>query len=232
MDATNTQTKAALLSKSFIFEALDESTQLELAARGRVQSHNAGDVIFSAGAAGDSMMAIAQGSVRISMLTPTARNVDLAELSTGEVFGEVAMLDGGERSADAHAVTNCTLVVLERQTLFAVLKTQPDMAVHLIELLCGRLRRSDERMMEFAFLQLPTRIAKTLLRISQRDGGASKPLSKLAVSQTEIANMIGGTRENVNRCLRNWQKADVVTLQDGWIHLSDRAELERLADDF
>lgn len=223
--------KVKLLAKSFIFQALDEGTQCALAARTRVQQYEAGELIFSTGDSGLSMMAIAQGSVRISTLSPTSRNIVLADLGAGEVFGEVAMLDGGERSADARASTNCTLIILERRSLLAVLKAQPDIGLRLIELLCGRLRRSDQRMMEFAFLQLPARIAKTLLRVSQGDVEGTPRLDKLALSQSEIADMIGGSRENVNRCLRTWQKSGLIAMKDGWLVISDRAELERLAED-
>lgn len=230
MTNTDQDLKTRLLGKSFILQALDERTQGALAARARVQTYKAGEQIFSTGSSGSSMMAIAEGAVRISTLSPTARNVVLADLATGEVFGEVAMLDGGERSADAHASTNCTLIILERRALFEVLKEKPDFALHLIELLCGRLRRSDQRMMEFAFLQLPARIAKTLLRVSQRSGEGGPPLAKLALSQLEIADMIGGSRENVNRCLRTWQKTGLIDLKEGWLVICDRDGLERLAD--
>jgi len=231
MKTAEADLKRKLLGQSLVFQALDTPTQVALAATGRLKSYQAGDLIFDVGSGGQSMMAIAQGSVRISILTPTARRVVLADLPTGEVFGEIALLDGGERSADAHALSNCTLVVLERRALMAVLNDQPEFALPLIELLCARLRRSDERMMDFAFLQLPTRIAKTLLRMSAGHDKTAKPQSRLSVSQSEIADMIGGTRENVNRCLRKWQATGLIDLKDGWLILLDRAGLQAVAED-
>lgn len=221
--------KRQLLAKSFIFEALGEQTQTDLAALGRVKQYMSGDAIFHAGDAGQSMMAIAQGEVRISTLSPTAKRVVLTDLSVGDVFGEIALLDGGERSADAHASTNCTMITLDRSAIFSVLNAQPELALKLVAFLCARIRRSDERMMDFAFLQLPVRISKTLLRVSAGSGEIdAKPAVRLSLSQSEIADMVGGTRENVNRCLRKWQKSGLIDLKDGWLIILDRPGLQRL----
>jgi len=232
MHNSDTIQKQDLLSKSFVFGILDHEIQLELAEKARLVRYSAGDTIFDQGSTGQSMMAIAKGSVRVSALAPTARNVVLADLQPGDVFGEIALLDGGERSADVRASTNCELVVLERRHLLPYLKEQPDLAVKMITLLCGRLRKSDERMMECAFLRLPERIARTLLRISSGlDGDPANAKNRLSLSQSEIADMIGGTRENVNRCLRRWHKAGIIDLRDGWLFILDRNELAKLAGD-
>ncbi len=231
MNEQQNVSKEKYLSRSFIFNALDEQSKQELASYSYIKRFSAGDVIFNAGDPGQSMMAIAEGSVRVGMLTPSARDVTLAELNAGDVFGEIAMLDGGERSANVKALTNCTLVVLERRALLEVLQRNPDLSIRLIELLCHRVRRSDERMMEIAFLDLPARLAKALLRVTVTAPGSSeKPLTKLSLSQSEIASMIGNTRENVNRCLRKWKQAGIIDLKDGWLIVKDRAHLERIAE--
>ncbi|MEM5585268.1 Crp/Fnr family transcriptional regulator [Roseibium sp. AS2] len=222
--------KEKLLSKSFIFDALDSKTQQELANFSYIKRFAAGDIIFTMGLPGQSMMAIAEGSVRVSMFTPSDREVTLNDLTVGDVFGEIALLDGQERSASVTALTNCTLVVLERRALLDILQHNPEFSIKLIELLCQRVRRSDERMIEIAFLDLPARLAKLLLRLSTAaPATADKPLSKLSQSQSELAGMIGNSRENVNRCLKKWQKADVIDLQGGWLILKDRSRLEALA---
>lgn len=221
--------KAKLLGASFVFGALNEAARHDLAANARIQHFKAGDVIFSAGTHGSSMMAIAKGSVRISALTPTARDVVLAELQVGEVFGEITLLDGGERSADAIAQTNCTLVVLERRALLQLLGKTPEALIRLMELLCQRIRVSDERMMELAFLPLPVRMARSLLRASGEKSGASVT-TKLSLTQTEIANTIGSSRENVNRALRKWQGLGLIELQDGWLIILDRDGLVNIAN--
>ena len=213
-----------LLSKSSVFGRLSETARKDLAAHGFERDYAAGETIFLAGSPGHCMMAIARGSVRISMLTPTARDVVLADLIAGDVFGEVAMFDGGERSADAIALTNCSLSIFERRTVLAILERHPDAALHLVKLLCARLRRSDERMSEIAFMDLPSRLARALLRMTQ--SREPRRLAKTSLSQTELANLIGSSRENVNRCLRNWQKRGLIELDKGWVIIPDRDALE------
>lgn len=223
--------KEKLLNQSFIFKALDDQEKRELAAFAQIKRYDAGDIIFNMGAPGHSMMAIAEGTVRVEMPTIGGRDVTLTELRTRDVFGEIALLDGGERSASIRAITNCTLVVLERRSLLVVLQRNAKLSIKLIELLCERVRRSDERMVEIAFLDLPSRLARVLLRLTVAPPASTyKPLSRLSQSQSEIARMIGNTRENVNRCLRKWQHAQLVELKDGWLIVRDRAGLEKLAE--
>lgn len=231
MEAEGDFNKEKLLGKSFVFEALDSQARQELASFAFVKRYKSGETIFIAGATGQSMMAIAEGIVRVSMLTPGAREITLNDLHAGDVFGEIALLDGGERSATVKALTNCTLIVLERRSLLDVLQRNPKLSIHLIELLCHRVRRSDERMIEIAFLELPVRLARLLLRLTEAaPGSTDKPLKKLSQSQSELASMIGNSRENVNRCLRKWQKADLIQLKDGWLILEDREALEAIAE--
>lgn len=222
--------KNRFLARSFVFAALDHAAREALAVSSVVRQVKAGEAIFHEGDPGHSMIAIAEGVVRISTISPNAHEIVLAELAAGEVFGEIALLDGRERSASAHALTNCTLVVLERRALLEAMQSRPVLAQSLIEVLCARIRRSDERMMEIGFLPIPVRLANALLRVSapnDRQGG--RPRAKVAVSQGDLANMIGSSRENVNRCLRGWQKAGVIDLKDGWILIPDREALQRVS---
>lgn len=231
METDGELNKEKLLSKSFIFEALSSQAKRELASYSYVKRFAAGDVIFNMGDPGLSMMAIAEGSVRVSMLTSKAREITLNDLQPGDVFGEIAVLDGNERSASTRALTNCTIVILERRSLLDVLQRDPQFSIQLIGLLCRRVRRSDERMVEIAFLDLPSRLAKLLLRMTVSPPGSDdRPLTKLSQSQSELADMIGNTRENVNRCLRKWQKADLITLRGGWLIIEDRPRLQAIAD--
>lgn len=223
--------KEKLLGQSPIFRALDPDARRDLAAFAHVRRYAAGEVIFTMGSPDQSMMAIAEGTVRVEVVTPTGRDVTLSDLRPGDVFGEIALLDGGERSATVRALGSCTLVVLERRLLLDVLQRNPKLAIRLIELLCQRVRRSDERMMEIAFMSLPTRLARLLLRLSvSPPARPDAPLSRLSFSQSDLAKMIGNTRENVNRCLRKWQDGQLIDLRDGWLILNDRAGLEAIAD--
>jgi CRP/FNR family transcriptional regulator, cyclic AMP receptor protein len=219
---------ARLLSKSLLFGALDEGARHELAGHARRQSFNRGEPIFHVGAPGQSMMVILSGSVRVSLPGPRGKGVILADLPPGELLGEVALLDGKERSADAAALTKCELVVLERRDVVAFLEKRPDVCLKLLKLLCAKLRKADQRMSDIAFLELSVRLAKVLL---DRIGSVSRAgaIPKLSLSQTELAGMIHANRENVNRCLRHWQRQRIVDLDKRWIIIKQLEVLRAVA---
>lgn len=201
-----------LLEKSALFKTLDEQGRRELLAHAIPRRFTVGEPICHVGEPGSNMMAVVLGTVRISLPTLKGREVILADLPAGELFGEIAMLDGKSRSANATALTNCELLVLERRDVLAVLEKNPAACLKMMEILCGRIRRSDERMADIAFFELPSRLAKTLLHYPAQGRGPAK----ISLSQRELAEMAGGTRENVNRCMRDWQRRGILQLKDRW----------------
>ena len=201
-----------LLEKCALFSALDELGRRELVSHAWPRSVAAGEPICHLGDPGHNMMAIVVGTVRVSLPTVRGREIILADLPAGELFGEIAMLDGKSRSANAKALTKCELLVLERRDVLPVLEKYPAACLRMMEILCARIRRSDERMSDIAFFDLPVRLAKTLLHYPPQGHGPAK----LSLSQRELAEMAGGTRENVNRCMREWQRRGILELRDRW----------------
>jgi CRP-like cAMP-binding protein len=220
---------AQILRKSLLFGALDDRARRELAERVHRRSFAVGEPIFHVGAPGQSMMVILNGTVRVSLPGPKGKVVILADLTAGELLGEIALLDGRERSADAAALTKCDMLVLERRDVVAFLEKRPDLYLKLLELLCARLRKSDQRMSDIAFFELSSRLAKVLLeRVGKPGSSGVKP--RLSLSQAELASMINATRENVNRCLRNWQQQGIVDVSERWITVLRRDMLEAIVD--
>jgi CRP/FNR family transcriptional regulator, cyclic AMP receptor protein len=209
-----------MLRRCALFAGIEESSIKLLASHAHRRRHPAGEVIFRIGSPGQSMMAVLAGTVRISAPSPDGKDIVLADVGAGEVFGEIALLDGKDRSADAMALTNCDLLVLERRDMMAFLERHPAVYGSLLVVLCDRLRRADQLIGEIAFLDLPTRLAKALLRVA---GGTAQ--AKLALSQRELGTMIGGTRESVNRCLREWHRRGLIQLEEGWIIIRDAPAL-------
>jgi CRP/FNR family transcriptional regulator, cyclic AMP receptor protein len=201
-----------LLQKCMLFAVLDEKGRHEIAAHAHSRSFAAGQSICRLGDRGDTMMAVAVGTVRVSLPSAMGKQLILADLPPGELLGEIALLDGRPRSANATALTNCQLVILERRDVLPFLERNPAACLKLMEMLCGRLRRSDERLYDIAFFDLPVRLAKTLLHCVRQGEGETK----LSQSQHELAELAGGTRENVNRCLRGWQRQGILDLKDRW----------------
>jgi CRP-like cAMP-binding protein len=108
------------------------------------------------------------------------------------------------------------------------LERSPTARLNLMQLLCGRIRRSDERMAEIAFFDLPARLAKALLRYPAQGRGPHK----LSLSQRELAEMAGGTRENVNRCLREWQRRGILELKNRWTIILKPEALQAIEDPY
>ena len=214
-----------VLEQSPLFAQLDENSQHELISLAMPRSFGAGEPVCRVGDPGGSMMAVLAGTVRISMPTVKGKEVILADLRPGQLFGEIALLDGKPRSANATALTKCDLLVLERRNVIPFLERNPAACLQLMELLCARIRRSDERMADLAFFELPSRLAKVLLRYASEKTGAEV---RLSLSQTELAEMVGATRENVNRCLRDWHRRGIVKLKGGWTIILDTEQLRGL----
>ena len=162
MADTRLQIETALRA-SFIFPVLGPTDRERFIASARPQSWRAGEPIFFMGDVGTSMMLVQTGEVKIGYPSPDGRAVVLGELKAGAIFGEIALLDGGARSADATASTNCTLLVFERKEFVGLLENNWPLAEAVLKLVCARLRRSDERMADLAFFDLPQRLAKALI---------------------------------------------------------------------
>jgi CRP/FNR family transcriptional regulator, cyclic AMP receptor protein len=156
----------------------------------------------------------------------------LAIFQPGEVFGEIALLDGKERTADARALTACDLAILERRDVFAFLERQPNAWPRLVEVLCDRLRSTDQHIAEVALMQLPVRLAKALLRIADTDAtsGGGPAGGTVQLSQRELGNLVGAARESVNKCLREWQRSGLVRIVGTSITIADPHMLRALAE--
>ena len=211
----------------------------ELAARSRVEHVRRGRTIFRKGSSGLALMAVLRGTVKICTVSRNGREAVLNLIGPGNVFGEIAVLDGGPRTADAVAGSDCEILVLDRRDLLPILGANPDIAQRLIEVLCGRLRRTSEQLEDVFFLDLPGRLAKMLLR--PVDEAAKVPGAKMAgakengresslpLTQRELGEMIGTSRESINKQLHKWQRAGIVRIGRGGIELRRPEALRRLA---
>lgn len=222
--------KRKLVEGHALFEGLSRPDLDNLLARARVEYHPAGSRIFEKGSPGRSMMAILRGSVRISAsAAATRRELVLATLRSGEIFGEIALLDGQRRTADATAVTDCELLVLDRREFIPFLEQRPEASLQLLKIFCHRLRLTNEHVEHAVFEHLNGRLARTLLHLGNpcEQEGRKKSFS-VRVSQQELADMVGATRESVNKRLRGWQNAGIVRLESRLIVIMDVGAIEAL----
>jgi CRP-like cAMP-binding protein len=202
--------RVRVLGGSRLFAALPEPALGALAAAMTERPAASGQAIFQQGDPGTAMFALLAGQVRIVVGGGDGREHVLRVAGPGEVFGEVAVLDGQPRTADAVAATNCRLLVLERRRLLSLMEQQPSLAVNLLAVLCDRLRSTSTQVEGLLFHSLPKRLAAVLLDLlAARRGHA------IDITQAELGQLTGATREWVNKTLRAWHAAGLVALQPG-----------------
>ena len=228
MRALTAAEKRKLFERHALFGILSAEEIDALVLRARFEQYPAGHLIFARGTPGRSMMAVLSGGVRISTTSPNGREVVLAILNPGEVFGEMALLDGGERTADAIALSDCGLLVIDQRDFIPFLESRTDLCIRFLRLLSQRLRRTDELVEMALFERLETRLAKALVQLAgSGDGRQAGPPFLLRVSQQELSDMVGAARENVNKLLRTWQRAGLLELGKRRIVIRDLDALER-----
>ncbi len=215
------------LRRSFLFPLLSPDERDRFIAAAHPRAWRAGASIFVMDDPGTSMMLVRTGTVRIGYPTPEGRTFLLAELGPGAVFGEIALLDGGPRSADATAATDCTLLAFERRDFLPLIQHNWALGEAVLKVVCGRLRNADAHIADLAFSDLPGRLAKTL--IARAQPGPKGTPSQVSDTQGALAAMVGGSREAVNRCLRKWQKDGLVEMSDGRILVPDPEALASAA---
>jgi CRP-like cAMP-binding protein len=210
-----------LLRSSPFFSRLGDSEADAILAQATVARHAEGALIFAKGDPGNSMMAVLRGRVMISSPSVDGRQVVLTTFREGDVFGEIALLDGKERTAD-----------VARRSLLVLLERRPELAHQLLIVLCERIRRTNEQVEDFAFLHLETRIAKALLRLVQQEGQrTSAPHPGLKISQRALGEIVGSSRESVNKHLQDWKRSGIIELEKGSILIRDVEALAALASE-
>lgn len=205
-----------------MFGALGADLLQRLGRRALLRKVKRGATIFRKGDPGECLFAVCSGSIKISTPSSEGKEVVLNVLRAGEVFGEIALLDGRPRTADAIAVSDCELLVLERRDFLPVMREQPDASLKLIELLCAKLRSTSEHVEDLVFLDLSSRLAKALLRLSKS--------GRITMTQREIGQMIGMSRESTNKQLRAWESEKLLRIERGAIILKKPEALAAWAE--
>src|SRR5215210_1181378 len=223
----STLSQREVLRRSPLFARLGDEETDAILAHARVAKYAAGDQIVVKGDPGDSMMAVLNGHVSISTASPGGRHVVLSVLHDGDIFGEIALLDGKERTADVNALTDCEILIVPRRSLWSLLEHRPDVCIELMLVLCERLRHTNQQVEDLAFLDLASRMAKALLRILDESGASQTRAEPAAIriSQRALGELVGGSRESVNKHLHAWKELDIVSIENGAIVIRDIAAL-------
>jgi CRP/FNR family cyclic AMP-dependent transcriptional regulator len=223
--------RAAVIARTAMFGALDREVLRRLGAMARAKSFRPDQVVFSKGDPLQGLYVIERGRVKISTTSPAGREIALNLLGDGDVFGEVALADGGARTADAVACEPTRLLVLDRTEIVPFLEANPEIMRHMLVALAQRVRWISSRFEDAAFLSLPARVAKRLLLLGEHFGVGSAACLRLTVSlpQRELASHMGVTRETINRLIQDWRDSGLIKVDRGVIVLSDLRRLGEIA---
>ena len=209
-----------MLRRAPLFEALDEEGTKALRAGVTDVGLARGERLFDEGDAGDALYVVLDGKVKLTRTSADGRENLISLMGPGEMFGELSLFDLRARTMSASAVTDVRLAALRHDDLRAWLTGRPDVAMHLLAALARRLRRTNEVMSDLVFTDVPGRVAKALLDLAERFGVQQEDGLQVShdLTQEELAQLVGASRETVNKAL-----ADFVAR--GWIQLHPKSVL-------
>ena len=214
-----------------IFAHLEPERLQPLMGKLRPRRYARGEVIFHEDDPGDRMHIIVEGSVKISVTSEDGREKNLALFKPADCFGEMALLDGSNRSATATALEALETLVLMRDDFQDFLTENPQVAADITNLLSQRLRNVNQMLVDTAFLDVPTRVAKQLLTLAASYAGDAEPSEPRVVplGQEELASLVGASRETVSRALTSYRRMGILTTSHRRIVINDLKGLERMA---
>jgi CRP-like cAMP-binding protein len=221
---------AELLLATDLFGGMDPSLAEQVAQRLVRKRYRRGQPLFHQGDPGDALYVLVDGSVSVVMSSENGDRMVLTTLHPPDVLGEIALLDGGVRSASAEAVEETTTLMLSRGTFLELMREHPPLVEHLLRALGRLVRRLSEQASDFVFLDLPGRVAKVLLRLAE-DAGHDMPgiPAEITVTQGLLAEMAGGSRQSVNQILQSFQQRGVLELHGRRLLINDPDQLRRRA---
>jgi CRP/FNR family transcriptional regulator, cyclic AMP receptor protein len=224
-------TAKTVVERDSLFRGLPKATVARIAALGLRRVYEKGAVVFMRGDPGDSLCGVVRGRVRISASLAAGKEVFLNIMEPGDSFGEIALLDGQPRTATATAMVRTELIVFPRERFLGLLSTEPQLAAHLIQLLCRRVRWTAQLMEDAALLSVPARIAKRLLSLARLQGVGASGNTRLTISQEELAQFLSVSRQVVNQHLQLLKAKGWIRSGRGQVTICDAQSLETLAQE-
>ncbi|MFL5881108.1 MAG: Crp/Fnr family transcriptional regulator [Actinomycetota bacterium] len=221
------QHRAAVLARTELFCGIDEATRRRIAKHVAERVVEPGQCVFAQDEPGDRMYVLAEGAVKLFVSSRDGGIVELVRHRPPATFGEVALLDGGPRTASAEARERSTLlVVVTRPELLRLLRTEDQVAEALLRTLGTIVRRTTRQVTDLAFLDLQGRVARQLLVLAGDGNGTART----SVTQAELASMVSGARQTVNQALRSLESRGYIRASGRSFEILDRGRLEDLAD--
>lgn len=208
-----------ILRGSSLFRGVPEAALASTAALCRNRTYGRGETVFCEGTTGDRLYGVISGRLLITTGSADGSELHLNVAEAGEILGEIAFLDGGLRTASARATETFTCFEIERTAFVQLLARTPELSNQLMQLVCSRVRWMTRLVTDAAFLSVPERLAARLLLlavpVSQEMG------AEVRISQAELAQFLGVSRQVVNAYLRTWQREGRIELKRGSIRIKN-----------
>jgi CRP/FNR family transcriptional regulator, cyclic AMP receptor protein len=201
-----------ILRQTSLLRSVPDDDLKAVAAASRLRSFRRGQIVFTRSDPGDNVIVVVSGRIKVTVRSADGGELTLAVISPGGMLGELGVVDGGPRSADAETLEECQLLLIPREAIRDVCTRVPSAAQALTNSIAAMLRRLTEATADLVFLDLPRRVAKVLLSQPRDDNGTIR----FRMSQEELAHQVGSTRQSVNAALRGFERR-------GWIEMHDRA---------
>lgn len=215
------------LKHSIILGELQPNSLDSFSKIGRRVNLDAGSTLFHQGDPGDAVYVIESGSVEISILSESGKKLSLNLMGPFDVFGEIAALDGGARTATATTLEPTTLLQYSRLDLQNVMLQHPQIAIDFIAVLCRRLRWVSQQVEDLALLDVESRLARRLLILHAKFSDES---GLIHLSQSELADFLAVSRESINKVLQTWRAEGLIELSRGAVRVCDQTGLAEIAN--
>ncbi len=222
------ETEAFLLANITLFQGLSHGELAAIVRACRNRAFDEGEIIVHQGDPGNGLFLVKSGVVKIALMAETGQETMVALMSAGDCFGELAVLDGRPRSANATAMEKAECLFLPRDEFLRFLEANPKAMMKIIILLSRRLRYTDEHVGDLVFFDVYSRIAKKLLELSESHGVNTKEGLQitLPLTQQDLADLVGSSRESVNKVMRQYRDKGYIAVANRRIVITDAKNLE------
>jgi CRP/FNR family cyclic AMP-dependent transcriptional regulator len=221
-----------VLRRVWLFSGLEPGELAQIGGLAVARRYRARETVVRQGDDSGDLFVVLSGRLKVTWNDTEGGEVLLSILETGDVFGEIALLDDRPRSASVTAMEACELLVVERRGFRGLLVSVPNLALNLLLVMARRLRNLSDRTQNMSLLNVECRLAKTILGLAEqfgKQGQRGSILLTLKLSQQDLANMVGATRELVNRRLKSWQDQGIIDMDKGRVVIRDAAALEAVS---
>jgi CRP-like cAMP-binding protein len=227
----STEQVMAVLAESVLFKDVGDNALRLLAERASSAGYKKGQLIFQEGDQAESLFVVIEGMVKITVMSPDGEQMVLTTLGPQDTFGELALLDGRPRSATAEVLKDTRVLAITREAFLTVLEKDRRLVEAVFSTLGELLRRLTQRAADFVFLDLHGRVAKLLIDMSERRGEAEGDdvTLDLQLTQSDLAAMVGGSRQSVNQILRAFEERGYIEITGRHLVIKRLAALRRRA---